>query len=154
MKKTKYYIETTIFNFKFADDEPIKRDITMKFFENWPNIYGEMYISDVVNEEIARAPEDKRIKMIELIKQYDPILLSLDEECKELGESYVSEGIIPLKYRNDALHISVAVINDLDVIISWNLEHIVKLKTKLGIEGVNKLLGYKSIEIVTPEEVL
>jgi hypothetical protein len=82
------------------------------------------------------------------------VLLEIDEEVKELADRYISAGIIPEKYRNDALHIAVAVVNDLDVIISWNLEHIVKLKTKLGVEGVNILLGYKTIEIMTPEEVI
>ncbi|MFQ3675573.1 MAG: hypothetical protein SNJ64_03415, partial [Endomicrobiia bacterium] len=43
---------------------------------------------------------------------------------------YILENIIPSKYRNDALHIAIAVVNDSDVVVSWNLEHIVKLKTK------------------------
>jgi len=48
----------------------------------------------------------------------------------------------------------VTSVNDLDVIISWNFKHIVKLKTKIEANGVNKLLGYKEIEICTPEEVV
>ena len=80
--------------------------------------------------------------------------MDIDEEIRELADRYIFERIIPEKYRNDALHIATAVVNDLDVVVSWNLEHIVKLKTKLGVEGINRLLGYKVIEIVTPEEVV
>jgi len=52
------------------------------------------------------------------------------------------------------LHIAIASANNLDVIVSWNFNHMVKLKTKQGVIAVNSLLGYKSIEIITPEEVV
>jgi hypothetical protein len=42
----------------------------------------------------------------------------------------------------------------MDAIISWNFRHIVKLKTKVEVNGVNKLLGYKEVEICSPEEVI
>ena len=154
LKKIRYYLATTVFNFIFADDEPSKKEITERLFANWSSLNGEMYISDIVIEEIGRAPEGIQSRLIEVIRKQNPILLSIDEETRELAARYISEGIIPEKFRNDALHIAVAVVNDLDVIVSWNLEHIVKLKTKLGVEGVNRLLGYKLVEIMTPEEVL
>lgn len=154
MRKIKYYLETTVFNFVFADDDVAKQEITKGLFDKWAAINGEMFISDIVIQEVNRAPENTRIKLVKLIENHNPILLSIDEEIKELAERYVSEKIVPEKYRNDALHIAAAVVNDLDVVVSWNLQHIVKLKTKLGVEGINRLLGYKVIEIVTPEEVL
>lgn len=154
MKKIKYYLETTVFNFVFVDDDIAKKKITEKLFDSWATLNGEMFISDIVIQEVNRAPEDIKNKLVELVRKHRPILLSINEEIKELAERYIIEKIIPEKYKNDALHIAVAVANDLDVIVSWNLEHIVKLKTKLGVEGINRLLGYKIIEIVTPEEVL
>jgi len=56
--------------------------------------------------------------------------LSVDEDVLELAKRYIAEGIIPERYEDDALHIAVASINNLDAIISWNFAHIVKLKTK------------------------
>ena len=32
MKKLKVYLDTTIFNFVFADDAPEERDLTRRFF--------------------------------------------------------------------------------------------------------------------------
>ncbi len=154
MKKIKYYLETSVFNFVFADDEPAKKKVTERFFDQVGKIDGEIYISEVVTKEIERAPEDIRNKLFSLIEKCKPSLIYLDEEVEAVAEKYIQEGIIPLKYRDDALHIAVAVVNDLDVILSWNMRHIVKLKTKLGVEGVSRLLGYHEIEIMTPEEVL
>ncbi|HLG31083.1 MAG TPA: hypothetical protein VI387_12805 [Candidatus Brocadiales bacterium] len=92
--------------------------------------------------------------MEDLIRRTKPLLLDIDMESVELAERYVKEGIIPEKYRSDALHIAVSVINGIDVIVSWNFEHIVKLKTRVMVDGVNKLLGYHEIEICSPEEVV
>lgn len=47
----------------------------------------------------------------------------------------------------------MAVVHDFDVVVSWNFEHLVKLKTRLGVNGLNRMLGYREIEIVSPEEV-
>ena len=44
-------------------------------------------------------------------------------------------GLVPEKYINDAIHLALASVNKMEVLVSWNMEHIVKLKT---IVGVNK----------------
>ena len=62
------------------------------------------------------------------------------------------EQLIPPRYLDDALHIATAVVHEMDVVVSWNFEHLVKLKTRLGVNGLNRLLGYREIEIVSPEE--
>jgi hypothetical protein len=81
-------------------------------------------------------------------------LLEIDLESEKMADRYVEEGIIPERYRSDALHIAVAVINGIDAIVSWNFEHIVKLKTRVMVNGINRLLGYHEIEICSPEEVV
>jgi hypothetical protein len=94
----------------------------------------------------------KRLK--NLITAYEPIELTSDIGVEELMSCYVSSNIIPARYRNDLLHIAYAVANDLDVVVSWNLRHIVKLKTRMEVNGINKVYGYKEIELCTPEEVI
>jgi hypothetical protein len=41
----------------------------------------------------------------------------------------------------------------MEVLVSWNMEHIVKLKTIVGVNKINKQEGYSLILINTPEEV-
>lgn len=88
------------------------------------------------------------------MRENNPLLLEVDIETEELAERYIREGIIPIRYRSDALHIAAAVVNGIDVIVSWNFEHIVKLKTRVMVNGVNRLLGYHEVEICSPEEVI
>jgi len=53
-----------------------------------------------------------------------------------------------VKHIEDAVHIAVTTVNSLDILVSWNFEHIVKLKTKREVNAINVLLGYNQIEIV------
>lgn len=154
MKKIKYYLDTTIFNFVFAESDIEKKEITVKFFKDLPLTADSIYISDEVIREVSRAPEPRKSQLEGLIRNTNPFLLEIDLETEELAERYIREGIIPERYRSDALHIAVAVANGIDVIVSWNFEHIVKLKTRVMVDGVNKLLGYQGIEICSLEEVI
>ena len=154
MKKLKLYLETTIWNFLFADDAPEKKKITEKFFREITSGKYEIFISELVIAEIHDAPLVKRDKLLEKIQLYDPKELTSNRDVEELSKQYISAKIVPQKHESDVIHIAFAVAHDLDVLVSWNLTHIVKLKTKLEVNGINKSHGYKEIEICTPEEVV
>ncbi len=42
----------------------------------------------------------------------------------------------------------------MDLLLSWNFKHIVKMKTRRMVSATTRLAGYKEIEIWTPEEVI
>lgn len=71
-----------------------------------------------------------------------------------LAEEYVRYGAVPEGYPEDAYHIAIAVMNDMDCILSWNFKHIVRRKTRDIVRMVNTLNGLRQIEIITPAEVL
>ena len=79
--------------------------------------------------------------------------LELNRDIEELSEEYIKAGLIPVKYADDALHIAIASFYELDAVLTWNFEHMVKFKTRKGVTAVNALIGYKPIEIITPLEV-
>lgn len=153
-KKLKLYFDTSVFNFAFANDTLDKKVITLKLFEEVKTNKYDVYISTVVLREIHEAQRGKAEKLINLIKDVQPFDLEFDTECYELAYEYIKRGIIPGKYEDDAFHIAVASVNNLDAVISWNFKHIVKLKTKKEVSGTNLLMGYKEIEIYSPMEVI
>ena len=67
---------------------------------------------------------------------------------------YLQEGVVPAKFRDDARHIAVAVINSIDVIVTWNCRHMANIEKKRLINAVNLIKGYPQIDIVTPMEVI
>ena len=92
--------------------------------------------------------------MVDLIKDHDIIVLPSGQEVEHLADIYVSEGVIPEKYKTDALHIAIAAIFDLDFIVSLNFKHIVKRKTLTITESINLREGYRRVGIFSPAEVI
>ena len=153
MKIPQVYLETTLFNYYFDNNRDAHADTVNLFKEIAAGKY-KAFTSFYVIDELESAPEVKRDKMIALIEQYNITVLTLNVEAEKLADAYVEQGIIPLKYRTDGIHIAVAAVNDLDMIISMNFQHIVKRKTKIGTGNINALNNYRSIEICTPMEVI
>ena len=154
MRKQKIYLETTLFNHYFDEDRGLAHTDTLKLFKEIAAGKYEAFTSDYVTDELERAPEEKRGKMIALIEQYGIVVLELNEEAERLADIYVEQGIIPIKYRTDGVHIAVAAVNNLDLIISLNFQHIVKRKTKMGTGNINALNNYRAVEIFNPMEVV
>ncbi|MCL2298982.1 MAG: type II toxin-antitoxin system VapC family toxin [Firmicutes bacterium] len=154
MRVPRVYLETSVFNFVFADDAPDKRQDTLRLFEEIRQGKYEPYTSEYVLQELEDAPEDKRQRMLQLISDYCVNVITTSDEAIWLADAYVEEGIIPVKYRTDALHIAVTSVMDLNFIASWNFKHIVKRKTILLTESVNAREGYNRIGIYSPTEVI
>jgi len=156
MKKLKLYLDTSVLNFALADDQAlaIQKKATTDLLDEIKKGKYEAYISEQVIVEVTRAPEPKRKQLNDIINKLGLKSLAQGEAVEELADKYVAEKIIPPKYRDDAVHIAIASVNDLDVLVSWNFQHMVKLKTKHGVIAVNSLLDYKAIDIVSPQEVV
>ena len=153
MKKLKIYLETTLFNYYF-DELREAHNATVMLFKDIASGKYEAYTSDYVVNELEDTKSEKREKMLELIKKYNIIVLGLDYEAERLADNYVEQGIIPQKYRTDGVHIAVAAVNNINMIISMNFQHIVKRKTKLGTSNINISQGYNAVEIYNPMEVI
>ena len=101
-----------------------------------------------------KADDPKRSKMLALISEYNITVIPADDEARDLADVYVSEGVIPVKYRYDGLHIAIATINDLEYVFSLNYQHINKVKTKTMTGLINVREGYKPVTIASPMEVI
>ncbi len=154
MRQPKMYIETSVFNFVFADDAPDKRDDAVALFAEIEQGKYAPYTSAYVLEELNQAPEPKRNDMLQLISRYKIEILTGRDEAEKLAGIYVAEGVIPSKFYADALHIAIATVNDLSLIVSFNFKHIVKLKTVTMTEVINLREGYNRIGIFSPTEVI
>ena len=154
MRIPKIYVETSVFNFVFADDAPEKRQDTLVLFDEIRQGRYVPYISDTVIRELDRATEPKRTKMLSLIGKYGFTVLPVAPEASLLARRYVAEGVIPQKYATDSIHIAAASVHDLDFIVSFNFKHIVKRKTITMTEAINLREGYKRIGIFSPTEVI
>jgi predicted nucleic acid-binding protein len=109
-------------------------------------------VSEVVATELELAPEAVKAKWGEIL-DLSPELLDITEEATVLAASYAERGALPEKFRNDMLHIALATVADVDVLVSWNFKHIVRLEKIRVFNAVSLELGYKPLQIYSPREV-
>jgi hypothetical protein len=155
MKIPSIYLETTIFNFPFADDAPQYQADTLKLFREIKAGKFRPFTSRYVLFELEDTKNaEKRKKMNALITDYGIEVFPESEEIKRLALMYVSSGVIPEKFLTDATHLAAAAVHSLDFIVSLNFRHIVKRKTILETALINAREGYRQILIHTPAEVI
>ncbi|MCL2089032.1 MAG: hypothetical protein FWH14_06080 [Oscillospiraceae bacterium] len=142
-----------MFNYYFDVDRDGHVD-TVRLFEEIGEGKYEGYTSEYVIYELQKADEPKRTEMMALIDRYNIHVLEIGEETDRLANVYVREGIIPAKHWLDSAHISTATVNNLDCVLSFNFQHINRLKTKEMTALVNARERYRSVIICTPMEVL
>lgn len=150
MRKLKIYIDTSVISNLTADDAPEQKEYSLKLWKEIKDSVYEVYISGLVLVEIQRCPEPKRTILNEYLTEIQYKDIQLDEETAQIAREYIEAGIIPVKYEEDALHIAAAVIHNCNAVVSWNFKHMVKLKTIIGVNGINKGMGYGEIEIISP----
>ena len=152
MRKLKVYLETTVFNHYFDKDREA-HVATVKLFDEIQAGMYEAFTSTYVTDELVKAHEPKRSDMLALIGKYNIAVLVDCRETRRLGEMYINEGIIPVRYGYDGFHIACATINDIDYVFSLNFQHINKVKTKIMTGLINVREGYRPVSIISPMEV-
>jgi hypothetical protein len=123
----------------------IEKTDTRRFFDLMAEGKYEPYTSDAVLDELKDDTEEKYQAMAELIDKYAMKVLITPAKAKKLADKYVAQGIIPLNYDTDGLHIGIATVNELDFVASYNYEHIAKLKMINTCGLINRQEGYQFI---------
>ena len=146
---TKVYLDTSVISALFDERSPERKYLTE---ECWRELRDyKVYISTLVKEEIEAASKELRTEMIDKIRDFE--ILEITDEVERLAEEYLSKGIFSEQYKDDAIHVAVAVVNNIDLLISWNFRHLVKIKTRRMVNLVNEVLSYPHIEIIAPPEI-
>ena len=109
-------------------------------------------LSDVTAAEVLPAPEPVREVYAELL-DLGAEVLPVTPEALGLRATYEARGILGSRFENDMLHIALATVADVDVLVSWNFRHIVRLDRIRLFSAVNIELGYKPLTIYSPREV-
>ena len=151
------YIETSVWNM-LIDEDPVnvaKRDATRELLNEAFAGKHELFVSDLVLQEVGADPSPThRAQLEESITQSQAEILRENPQVLELGRAYAAQRIVPEKYLDDATHIAYAVYARLDVVVSWNLRHIVKVRTRREIREYNEKHGRHVPDVATPSEVI
>jgi len=149
--RARAYIDTSVVSALFDDRNPERRKLTDAFFNKGLEL--DLFLSEVTIAELNSTPDpSKRQRMKDMVAGYP--VLTVTEEIKGLANDYVAYRAMPRIFLEDAYHVAIAVLNDMDFLLSWNFKHIVRRKTKDVVRMVNSLHGLGQVEILTPAELL
>ena len=70
-----------------------------------------------------------------------------------LSEAYIEDAVVGPTHRVDAQHIAIATVQRVDILVSWNFQHVVKWSRIRAFNAVNLKQGYPPLEIRSPQEV-
>lgn len=154
--KNKVYIETTVVSYytaSFSRDlviaghQQATRDFWMKAGHDF-----EVYISALVIKEVKMGDKIQAKKRLEAIASFPA--LDIDINAENLAERIVTGRGIPDKFPEDALHIAIAAVNEINAIVTWNFAHLNNPFTRMMIRQIVENEGYICPEIVSPNEFL
>ncbi len=155
MKKL-VYVETTVVSYLTAKPS---RDILIAGHQEatrelWTKLssHYETYVSALVYEEAGRGNPEQAQLRLSAIEQFP--MLEIDDETRSLAEKIINKKGIPSEYPEDALHIAVAAVNNMEVIITWNFAHLNNPFTRKKVRTIVEADGYDCPEISSPDELL
>ena len=149
MKISRIYLDTSVIggchDIEFATwSNGLMKDFRLKNYQP--------VLSQLTFDEISKAPQ--RVQdTLTVLMNYGPEILEITEDALTPSEEYLNRKILTQKFRDDALHIALASLANVDVLVSWNFRHIVHYDKIRLFNAVNIENGLKSIDIYSPREV-
>jgi len=155
MKPT-VYLETTVIGYlamrvsgvlRIAANQQTTRD----WWESCRQDF-DLFVSRFVVDECSEGDPDAAHERLAYLENIP--LLQVPEDVNWLAESLVEGVPLPEKAGIDALHISVAAVNGVEYLLTWNCKHIANPVLRPRIELLCREAGYEPPVICTPQELL
>lgn len=81
-------------------------------------------------------------------------VLPLTQAAETLAGTLIEGYAVPASQPNDALHIALATVHQVQYVVSWNFRHIVNASLRPAIERICHSGGYDPPILCTPEELM
>jgi predicted nucleic acid-binding protein len=146
----KIYLDTSVIGGYY--DNEFEEDTKILFEKIRLGQFHIVY-SSVTEDELLEAPENVR-NLIPGLPKHLVTFIELTPEAVELADSYINENVVGKTSRADCFHIALATINKVDIMVSWNFKHVVNVQRIRGYNSVNMKLGYSTIDIRSPKEII
>ena len=150
------YIETTIASYLAAwPSRDLIQAARQQITHDWWNRQRQNYdlcISQTVLDEAAAGDADAAQRRLSFLK--DLPLLDLTHAVNGVTKAIMQSGLIPKKATRDAVHIGVSSVHGLDILLTWNCQHIANAAIMKELGELVASCGYEIPILCTPEELL
>ncbi len=149
---TSVYIETTIPSFYYtarSDAESLARsNWTREWWDTYLTQFT-LYSSAAVIVELDRGTREKeKVQRLALIEGLE--LLEITTQVRDVARMYVERLLMPQDAGGDALHLALASYYGVDVLLTWNCNHLANPNKFGHINAVNEELQLTVPLLTTP----
>ena len=150
------YIETTIPSYLAAWPsrdlvQAARQQITHEWWNNQRQNF-DLCISQIVLAEAAAGDADAANRRLALLQ--DLPLLDLTEAVNVVAKAIMSSRLLPEKAARDAVHIAVSSVHRIDILLTWNCQHIANAAIMRELGEIVARCGFEMPILCTPEELL
>lgn len=153
--KPRVYIETSVFSYLTARDSASlvgssRQLLTRRWWERRDEY--SLFVSEVVIRECKDGDATAAQRRLNAV---GPIpLLSLTPQAADLATLLITQNIMPATAAEDAIHIAIAAVHQVDFLLSWNFKHIANPVIQAKIAAKLSAMGLALPFICAPEELL
>jgi len=154
-RKFKVYLDTSVISYLEQDDAPEKMADTRAVWDTLKRGDYDIFVSQVVLKELNDCRDLRKKELFfKHLREINFNIVEITEDTIALAEKFIDFGILKQKSLDDCQHIAAAILNDCDIIISWNFKHIVNVKTIRGIKVITTMQGRRDLLIYPPTALL
>jgi len=149
------YVETTVIRYlvgRIVNDPIIAgRQTATRLW--WPTAQEKyrLLVSRLVADECSAGDATAAAERLGIVNCLE--YLDASEEAARLAEEFIARNAIPPTEPRNASHISLATVNGIQYLATWNLKHIANPVARAAIEFICREAGYQPPLICTPEEL-
>lgn len=124
--KKRVYIETTVISYLTASaSRDVVRLAHQQITHEWRDQHRRKYrlcASQFVLDEAGEGDPDAAAKRLAAMR--DIPFLGDSVEVRALAKALIEQGVLPGRAAIDALHLALAVIHEVDILLTWNCRHL------------------------------
>ena len=151
--KKKVYVETTVISDATAlpskDLVLAGRQFVSREWLESAKVKYDLYSSFLVRREALKGDPDAASRRMAALTDFRE--LQADDQAQRLAMKLLEGKAVPKEYPDDALHIAIAALNEMDYLVSWNFRHITNAQTIPLVKRICAENGYTCPEICTPQ---
>lgn len=154
--RQKIYVETSVVSYLTARPSrdlvtAARQALTRDWWESAPERW-DLAISALVIEEAARGDPTAAAHRLQALRELSS--LPIGTHARDLAATLVQSGIVPTSEPEDALHVAIATVSEMQYLVTWNFAHLAGPDAKQKLLDGLRNLGHNPPLLTTPEELL
>jgi predicted nucleic acid-binding protein len=150
------YIETSVISYLVARPSgsilaAAWQRVTHDWWENEKSRF-ELFTSELVWAEAGQGDAGAAQARCERLRDIPD--LQVTDAVVALAKDLVRWGALPKEAMDDAMHVAIAAVHDIDYLLTWNYRHLDNAEKKPLMRSVCTIAGYRCPEICTPQELM